>query len=258
MGSMTKRELKALRRLEKLDQQNQEKSKSTIKWIILGLGALLFIAFFGFLIFLAKQNTLKNETITLSDKGWVRGADRASSEGARLRAGRDSGGSTPKVTLVEFGDFQCPACKTYYPMIQGLSDTYKDRSFRLMIKHFPLTSAHKNAFGAAMAAEAAGAQGKFFEMHDILYEKQDEWAQLPAVEARDKFILYAKELMLDLGKFEKDLENRDLEGKIRANQDEGINNGVSGTPTFFLNGKILQNPRSVDEFKKIIDEELNK
>ena len=235
---MTKRELKALRRLEKLDQQKQEKSKITIKWIILGLGALLFVAFFGFLIFLAKQNTLKNETITLSDKGWVRGATAAA------------------VTLTEFGDFQCPACKTYYPMIQGLSDTYKDRSFRLMIKHFPLTSAHKNAFGAAMAAEAAGAQGKFFEMHDILYEKQDEWAQLPAVEARDKFILYAEELMLDLGKFEKDLENRDLEGKIRANQDEGINNGVSGTPTFFLNGKIIQNPRSIDDFKKIIDEEF--
>ena len=142
-------------------------------------------------------------------------------------------------------------------MVTGLLNAYKDKSFNLMFKHFPLTAPHKNAFAAAMAAEAAGAQGKFFEFHDILYEKQDEWAQLPAGQARDKFISYAVELVLDQEKFKKDLENKELEGKIRANQNEGINNGVSGTPTFFLNGKILENPRSIDEFKKIIDEKLN-
>jgi protein-disulfide isomerase len=233
---LTQRELKSLRRLEKLDQQNQKKSQGTLRWVILGIGALLFIAFFGFLIFLAKQNT--NTEVTLSDIGWIRGAENA------------------EVTLTEFGDFQCSACKTYYPMVQGILSFYKDKSFRLMFKHFPLTQAHKNAIPAAMAAEAAGAQGRFFEMHDILYEKQDEWAQLPAVEAQEKFISYAKELVLDLDKFIKDLENKELEGKIRANQDEGINNGVSGTPTFFLNGKIIQNPRSIDDFKKLIDQEF--
>lgn len=233
---MTKRELKALRRLEKLDHQKQEGSQNTLRWIILGLGALLFVAFFGILIFLAKQNT--NTQVTLSDSGWIRGAENA------------------EVTLTEFGDFQCPACKAYYPMVQGILSSYKDKSFRLMFKHFPLTQAHKNAIPASMAAEAAGAQGRFFEMHDILYEKQDEWAQLPSVEAQEKFISYAKELVLDLDKFKKDLGNKELEAKIRANQDEGINNGVSGTPTFFLNGKIIQNPKSVDDFKKLIDQEL--
>ena len=235
---LAKRELKALRRLEKLDRQRQESSQNNIKWIVFGLGAFLFIAFFGFLIFLAKQNTPKNKITTLSDDGWVRGSTSAA------------------VTLIEFGDFQCPACKAYHPIITGVLAAYKDKSFSLMFKHFPLTSAHKNAFLAAMAAEAAGAQGKFFAMHDILYERQDEWAQLPAGQARDKFISYASELALDQEKFQKDLENKDLEGKIRANQDEGINNGVSGTPTFFLNNKIIQNPRSVDEFKRLIEEEF--
>jgi len=234
---LTKRELKQLRRLEKLDHDKQDGSRNTIRWIILGIGALLFIAFFGFLIFLAKQNSSQKET-TLSNSGWVKGAENA------------------KVTLVEFVDFQCPACKTYYPMVQGLLSTYKDKSFRLMLKHFPLTSSHKNALSSAMAAEAAGAQGKFFEMHDILYDRQDEWALLPVTSAQEKFILYAAELKLDREKFVKDLENKELEEKIRANQDEGINNGVSGTPTFFLNGKIIQNPRSVDDFKKLIDQEL--
>ncbi|MBI4091894.1 MAG: DsbA family protein [Candidatus Levybacteria bacterium] len=233
---LTKRELKHLRRLEKLDQEKQAGSRNTIRWIMLGVGAFLFIAFFGSLIFLAKQSSQK--PVALSDNGWVRGEVSA------------------KVTLSEFGDFQCPACKTYYPMIQGLLVTYKDRSFRLIFKHFPLTSAHKNAFGAAMAAEAAGAQGKFFEMHDILYERQDEWARVPVIEAQERFISYAAELRLEQEKFLKDLASKEFEEKIRANQDEGINNGVSGTPTFFLNGKIIQNPRSVDDFKKLIDEEL--
>ena len=233
----TKRELKQLRRLEKLDHEKQEGSRNTIRWIILGIGAFLFVAFFGSLIFIAKQNSPQKE-ITLSNSGWAKGAENA------------------KVTLIEFADFQCPACKTYYLMIQGLLSIYKDKSFKLILKHFPLTSTHKNALSSAMAAEAAGAQGKFFEMHDILYEKQDEWAQLPVIEAQEKFILYAAELKLDREKFLEDLGNKELEEKIRANQDEGINNGVSGTPTFFLNGKIIQNPRSVDDFKKLIDQEL--
>ncbi len=235
-GSMTKRELKALRRLEKLDQQKQQNSQNSLKWIILGFGAFLFVAFFGILIFLTKQGT--QTPVTLSNQGWTRGAQGA------------------KVTLTEFGDFQCPACKAYHPIIIGVLTAYKDKSFSLMFKHFPLTAAHKNAFLAAMAAEASGAQGKFFEMHDILYEKQGEWVELAAINARDKFISYAVELKLDQGKFIRDLTSKELEDKIRAIQNEGINNGVSGTPTFFLNGRRIENPKSIEDFKKLIDKEL--
>jgi len=221
------------------------------------MGAFLFVAFFASLIFLAKQNSQK--PAKLSSNGWVKGGGLSASEGARLRSDSgDSGGSTPKVTLIEFEDFQCPACKTYHPIVRDVLNSYDGKSFKLMFKHFPLTSAHKNAFAAAVAAEAAGAQGKFFEMHDLLYERQDEWAMLSAASAREKFIAYANGLKLNEGKFVKDLINKDLEEKIRANQNEGINNGVSGTPTFFLNGKLIQNPRTVDDFKKLIDEELKK
>lgn len=232
---MTKRELKAIRRLEKLDHAASEKRQNTIKWLIIGAASLLFLVFFGFLIFLAKQSP--QVSIVLSEKGWVRGAE------------------TAKVTLIEFGDFQCPACRIYYPIVRDVLTSYEGR-LRLLFKHFPLTQAHPNAYLAAKAAEAAGAQGKFFEYHDILYEKQGEWAPLPIVVARTKFISYASELKLDEEKFKKDLENKESEAKIRENQDEGINNGVSGTPTFFLNGKKIENPKGVEDFKKLIEKEL--
>ena len=232
---MTKRELKQLRRLEKLGQEKQEGSRNTIRWIILGVGVLLFVAFFGSLIFLTKQNSQK--PIAFSDVGWVRGSQSA------------------KVTLTEFADFQCPACKAYHPLVLEVFKNYQDKGLRLVFNHFPSTS-HKNAFPAAMAAEAAGAQGKFFEMHDILYERQDEWAQLPTVAAQEKFISYAVELRLDQEKFLRDLSEKALEEKIRANQDEGINNGVSGIPTFFINGKKIENPSTLAQFSKLIGQAL--
>ena len=236
---MTKRELKALRRLEKLDTTRVENKQNKVKWILIAGGSLLFLAFFGFLVILAKQNNTKSEAVSLSDAGWSKGAV----------------GS--KITLVEFADFQCPACRAYHPIVREVMSAY-DGELKLIFKHFPLTSIHPNAFAAAKAAEAAGAQGKFFEYHDILYGKQDEWAGLPQLAVWDKFISYAVQLSLSEEKFKTDFENIEFENKIREQQDEGIASGVSSTPTFFLNGKIIKNPRSTDEFKKLVDKELKK
>ena len=235
---MTKRELKALRRLEKLDTNQEESKQNKIKWILLAGGSLLFLAFFGFLIFLAKQGNARPAVI-IAPNGHVRGLE------------------TATLALVEYGDFQCPACKTYHPIVREVLAAYDGR-LKLVFKHFPLTSVHPNAAPAALSAEAAGAQGKFFEMHDILYERQSEWAGLTPAHAQEKFISYARQLKLDEEKFTEDIKNKELEGIVRAHQEEGIENGVSSTPTFFLNGKIIQNPRSVDEFKKLIDEELKR
>lgn len=234
---MTKRELKALRRLEKLDTTRVESKQNRAKWVLLVGGSLLFLAFFGVLVILAKQNNTKLEAVSLSDAGWTKGV------------------TNSKITLVEFADFQCPACRAYHPIVREVLSAY-DGELKLIYKHFPLTSIHPNAFAAAKAAEAAGAQGKFFEYHDILYEKQDEWAGLPQLEVWDQFISYAVQLKLGEEKFKTDLENIEFENKIREQQDEGIASGVSSTPTFFLNGKIIKNPRSADEFKELVDKEL--
>lgn len=154
-----------------------------------------------------------------------------------------------KVTLVEFGDFQCPACASYEPIVRQVLADNKD-TLKIVYKHFPLTQIHRNALSAAKATEAAALQGKFWEMHDILYDKQDEWSG--ALNARDFYLTYATTIGLDTTKFSKDLESKVLEEKVLAEFKEGVSLGVQGTPTFFLNGKKLENPRDLGTFNKLI------
>lgn len=159
-----------------------------------------------------------------------------------------------KVTLVEFGDFQCPACKAYEPLVrQVLADNAG--SVQLVFKHFPLTQIHPNALLAAKASEAAGLQGRFWEMHDMLYDKQGEWSG--SLNARDMFVGYAESIGLDVSKFTQDLGNDSIEKKIIAEYKEGTTLGVRGTPTFFANGTMISNPSSIEDFNKIIKDAAN-
>ncbi len=165
------------------------------------------------------------------------------------------GAKDGKVTLVEFGDFQCPACGAYESIVrQVLADNKSDVKF--VFKHFPLMQIHRNALPAAKATEAAGLQGKFWEMHDILYDKQEEWSG--ALNSRDFFLTYATTLGLDTKKFLADLDNKSLETKILAEFKEGVSLGIQGTPTFFLNGKKLDNPSNLADFNKLVKAALTK
>lgn len=156
-----------------------------------------------------------------------------------------------KLTLVEFGDFQCPACSLYEPLVRQVMADNKT-SLKVVFKNFPLTQIHQNGLLGAKAAEAAGLQGKFWEMHDMLYDKQPEWST--GINARDIVMGYASVLKLDTKKFSDDLNSKELEDKILAEVKEGISLGVQGTPTFFLNGKKLDNPSSLEAFDKIVRE----
>jgi protein-disulfide isomerase len=169
--------------------------------------------------------------ITLSDTDHVRGAK----EG--------------KVTMVEFGDFQCPACGAYEPLVRQVVTDNKT-SLKIVFRHFPLTQIHQNALLAAKASEAAGLQGKFWEMHDMLYDKQNDWSG--TLNARDSFVIYANTLGLDTTKFKNDLNSKAVEEKILAEYKEGVNLGVQGTPTFFINGKKIDNPQSLDAFNTLV------
>ncbi len=229
----TKKELKELRKLERMSATTSDSSEK-VKWIILGLGITIFLIFFGFLVFMLKQNQ-SQAVFSIKNDGWVMG-------------NKDS-----KVTLVEYGDLQCPSCKAYHPILKTLAVDYKDK-FKFMFKHFPL-GGHANALLAARAAEAAGAQDKFFEFHDMLFDHQEEWSGLSNVDAEAKFIGYAETLELDVDRFKEDLNNGDLLKKIKDQQSEGIEIGVNGTPSFFLNGKRIETPKSLEDFKKLIDEE---
>jgi protein-disulfide isomerase len=159
------------------------------------------------------------------------------------------GNLTGKVTLVEFGDIQCPACGAYEPIVRQVTADNAD-ILKVVFKHFPLTQIHQNALLAAKASEAASNQGKFWEMHDIMYDHQADWSG--SLSARDAFIGYATTLGLNIEKFKTDMASQAVEDKIVAEYKEGTNLGVQGTPTFFVNGKKIDNPASVEAFDKII------
>jgi len=156
-----------------------------------------------------------------------------------------------QIVLIEYGDFQCPSCGAYYPVLKQLEVDYGEK-LAVVWREFPLTSIHANAWNAAAAAEAAGKQGKFWEMHDVLFENQKEWT------GTGKFEGYAVKIGLDVNKWKTDLSDKGIEEKIRADQSSGIDLDVSGTPTFFVNGKKIGLPGGVEEFKKILDGELAK
>lgn len=164
-----------------------------------------------------------------------------------------AGNKDAKVILVEYSDFQCPACGAYHPLIKQLVEEM-GTGFAFIYRHFPLQQ-HKHAKLAAYASEAAGNQGKFWEMHAMLFEHQKDWSD--ADTARDAFIGYAESLGLDREQFEKDMDSDVIKDKVGDNYSSGVKLRVAGTPSFFLNGKKMETPRSYEEFKKRIQDEID-
>ncbi|MEX0596811.1 MAG: thioredoxin domain-containing protein [Candidatus Paceibacterota bacterium] len=167
------------------------------------------------------------------------------------------GDKNAKVTLIEYSDFECPACKAYEDIVKQLRDSYSSEDFRIVYRHFPLRSIHPNADLAAQAAEAAGEEGKFWEMKDELFKNQSEWAK--EKDPRGLFGAYAKVIGLDVAEFDEDLlPEDDSKERVEKDYQSGVAIGVNSTPTFILNGVVIKNPQTVDEFKSLIDAELKK
>lgn len=161
-----------------------------------------------------------------------------------------TGNNTKNVTLVEFGDFQCTVCAQYYPILNQVKEKYKDQ-ISFQFRHFPLVQTHPNAMVASRAAEAAGNQGKFWEMHDLLFENQNSWSssQNPNV----FFEQYATQLSLNVEQFKQDMASAAVLAVINADVAAAQSFKTTGTPTFILNGQKIENPRTVEEFSKVID-----
>ena len=138
-----------------------------------------------------------------------------------------------EVVLVEFSDFQCPACLTVQEPLKQILKKYEGK-ITFVYRHFPLISIHKNAMVAAYAAEAAGLQGKFWEMHDLLFAKQAEWSDLS--DPRGKFGEYITQLEIDLDRFKSDLESQAVKDVVAVDLLATTRYRLSGTPTFFVNG----------------------
>lgn len=154
---------------------------------------------------------------------------------ARLKEGQKKGASDAKVVVTEFADFQCPACKVFAPT---LDEILKENEGKVLIvfKHFPLyPQPHQNALVSAYASEAAAKQGKFWEMYTILYEKQDDWAELE--DPKPKFVEYAKSLGLNEDGFRRDLDAEAGKDVINADKDFASELKLKGTPSIFVNGE---------------------
>jgi protein-disulfide isomerase len=158
------------------------------------------------------------------------------------------------VTLTEFVDFQCEACYAYYPYVKQLKEQYKDR-VKFQVRNFPLTSGHQFAMQAARSAEAAARQGKFWEMHDKLFEGQKVWERTQ--DPTSYFNEYAQSIGLDMTKFEADRKSSDVNAVVSKDLKDVQDLGGTGTPTFVLNGKKIESPGpSLEALSKVLDDAL--
>lgn len=149
------------------------------------------------------------------------------------------------VKLVEYGDFECPHCGEAYVIVKRIQEEMRDK-LCFVFRHFPLKELHSHAFSAARAAEAAGKQNKFWEMHDILFEHQNAMHNGDLLE-------YGKELELDMHKFIKDMKSEKTAKRVREDFLSGVRSGVNGTPTFYINGIRYDGPDDYDSLIKELE-----
>lgn len=166
------------------------------------------------------------------------------------------GGESSEIEIMEFSDFQCPACAQGYSNLKKIEEEYKDQ-VKIIFRHFPLRSIHPNAQLAAEAVQTAGAQGKFWELHDFLFENQGEWSSLSGSDFRAKLIDYAQVLEIkDIEKFRIDLENGTYAGVVNDDYDVAERLGLRGTPSIFVNGEQTES-FSYEAIKAAVDSELS-
>jgi protein-disulfide isomerase len=153
------------------------------------------------------------------------------------------------VILVEYGDFQCPHCGAAHPILKEIEKIYKDR-LAFIFRHFPLAEYHPYAQMAAVASEAAANQGKFWQMHDLIFENQESLSP-------QTLLILAKGLKLDMNTFEKDIKDPKLFEKVEANFESGVISGVNGTPSFYINSMKFNGSYDFQSLTHAIDKELS-
>jgi protein-disulfide isomerase len=238
---LTKKEKKELRKLEWQGKAKNEARNAKMKKIAIWGGvALIFLIVIGVLIFAVSSSTFSTTSnITIAPV-----------------SSRDisTGNPKAKVVLIEYADFQCPACAAYHPVVNQILAAYKDRLF-YVYRMFPLEQEHANALISAQAAYAAYKQGAFFSYSDQLFSNQDDWAMLQ--DPTNVFTTYAQNLKLDVNKFKTDMTSSDTQTYVKDSENQALSEGVNSTPSFFINGKLIQNPNNYDGFKQLIDAALN-
>ena len=216
---LTKREIRELKREERKQAQRQDTNrKKTRKMASWGIATVAVIAgLWGVAQWAASLAPAipTTELLTVAPDDWTKGDQNA------------------KVTLIEYLDLECEACRAYHPIVKQIMGEYGN-DVRLVVRYFPLAG-HKNSIPAALAAEAAGKQGKFWEMGDLLFDTQREWGEGTKTDP-PLFDKYAEKLGLDIARFRADAQLAETRARVERDRDSGQRLGISGTPTFFLNG----------------------
>ena len=227
---------------EKTEARAERRRSRSIKKVIILVAVLAGIA--GLVFFLASgepdetDKTVGGEIPVVTADDWI-------------KWDADS-----PVTLIEYSDFQCPACGEYYKLLKAVEPEYGDK-VRFVYRHYPLSQIHFNANAAARAAEAAGLQGKFWEMHDRIFETQELWSSMSASDASAVFAGYARDLLrIDVDRYLVDFDSDAVQAKVTEDFAGGLRAGVNATPTFYLNGEKIRNPSDIAEFRAVLDEAL--
>jgi protein-disulfide isomerase len=225
---------------------------------------VVLLAAIGAGVWLMQPEERKSDSQTNARAGQSNGqanSPRGNSASAARSAADDAppahvrGQQNAPVMIEEFSDFQCPVCGRMHTVVKQLTEKYPTQ-VGVAFRNFPLREIHKHAAEAARAAEAAAMQNKFWEMHDMLYEKQSEWSNPD--DARTLFIGYAKSLGLDVPRFTSDLDSSIVAMRVVADERRGAAFGIHATPTFFINGRELsfEQSNTLDLLSAAVDGEL--
>jgi protein-disulfide isomerase len=202
--------------------------------IALGTIIIIIILALGFSLFGTQKPIEKKESLSpfvIKSDDWVVGNPNSS------------------VILIEYLDFECEICSKYYPLVKQIKQEY-NANIQVVVRYYPLPG-HPNSMTAARLAEAAGQQEQFWQMHDLLFDTQELWGE--SKKSNEYFFDLASQIDVDIPQLKKDFESQKVIDRVNRNKIEGTKIGVSGTPSFFLNGKKLRNPSSIAEFKTLID-----
>ena len=240
---LTKYERKQLRKQEKkrqrLKAQRIRRVRKLVGWIVVVVFVIitLGVGVWKLSSSSSSSDTSREALLTINDADHSKGKPDAS------------------VTLIEYLDFECEACGAYYPLVKRLSEEYNEEIL-FVSRYYPLPG-HKNGMPSALAVEAAGKQGKYWEMHDLLFEEQQTWGEQSSSD-QTIFERYAEQLGLNVEQFRQDIESSEVRDRVIKDRNSGNRLGVNSTPTFFLNGEKIQNPRGYEAFKSLLDNALGR
>ena len=214
---------------------------------------VIVVAVIGGMVYMARQDKLDVSDVGKDKAAGVLAAeDRNGNIDEHVLGKKDA-----KLIIVEYGDYQCPGCSTAAPKAKAVAEKYKD-NVALIFRNFPIPSLHPNARAAAAAAEAAALQGKFWEMHDLIYANQDTWSQASTNDRTEIVLGYARQIGLKEEQFKEGLSDARITKKINFDVAIARTQGVTGTPTFYINGELVESTNDADYLENAVKEALKR